>query len=798
MIEFETLGRIELRRPDGTALLSVVSRRKPLALLAYLTLAGRGGTRRRDEVCALLWPESAEARARNALNQTVHSLRRSLGHEAIVGGRDAVGVAAGSLLCDALEMERAIRAGDPVEALALYRGELLPGLHLDGCRDYDEWLDRRRRGLASEAFQAAHLLANRHAESGDLPSAVSALRRARVIRPTDDRTVRLLLEWLERSGSRAAALDEFEQYRSHLETTYGLQPPDETRELARSLVLTGSSSPGAQRTVGRSASDRADTPPITEAPEARVVSDAPRAAERRTRRGVPRIARALAAVVVVAMLVLAWVRLSHEPTYVVKRVAVLPLADFSPDATKAFFTNAMTEELITALGRLGKPEVVGHTSVQAYRNAPAPIGDIAKRLEVDAVIEGSATWEGRTVRVNLQLVQADPERHLWAHVWEGPDSALLALQSRIAADVARRFGASPESIEKVTRQPEDARDVDTRALEAYYRGRALWKMYRPREAVDAFLEAVLVDPDWARPWAGLAHAHVLFAHTVMPPATAMRDARAHIERALELDPDLEEAQVSLGHYLMEGPLDWRASERAYLRAIQINPGYPDSYIYLGQLYMALGRYGEARVAMERAFSLDPLNPVAFTDLGKIDLVEGRTEKALEHFRKAVETYPEHPITRGQLVYALLATDRWDESIAMIREAIRDGRGLSISLGGRNPTISGWLAYALARAGHKGEASAIADSLAALAETEYVLPLGLAAAYAGLEDRESAIDWLERMEEEQSTHRLWILAYRAFDALHEEPRFEALVERLDLAGHDDHGGTGAATVAAGDR
>jgi len=785
MIEFRTLGTIELLRPDGTALLSVVSRSKPLGLLAYLTLAGRGGTRRRDEVCALLWPESDETRARNALNQTVHSLRRSLGHEAIIGGRDAVGVAAGSIRCDALEMERAIRAGDPEEALSGYRGKLLPGLHLDGCRDFEEWLEKRRRGLESEAFQAAHLLAQRHAESGELRSAVTALRRARVIRPTDDATVRLLLEWLDRTGSRASALEEFERYRSHLEATYGLQPPGETLELARSLLY--ASTPGQTVDPTDTGPARGDTEP----------SATPEVSGSRARKGIPRIARALIGAAVVAALVLAGSRLSRKPTYVVNRVAVLPLADFSPDGTKAFFTNAMTEELITALGRLGEPEVVGHTSVQAYRNAPAPIGDIAKRLEVDAVIEGSATWEGRIVRVNLQLVQADPERHLWAQVWEGPDSELLALQSRIAADVARRFGASPESIEKVRLEPGAAHEVDTRALEAYYRGRALWKMYRPREAVDAFLEAVLVDPDWARPWAGLAHAHVLFAHTVTPPTTAMRDAQAHIERALELDPDLEEAQVSLGHYLMEGPLDWKAAERAYLRAIQINPGYPDSYIYLGQLYMALGRYEEARVVMERAFSLDPLNPVAFTDLGKIDLVEGRHEEALAHFRKALETYPEHPITRGQLVYALLATDQWDESIGLIREAIRDGRGLSISLGGRNPTISGWLAYALARGGHRDEATAIADSLAALAETEYVLPLGVAAAYAGLDEPNKAIEWLERMEVEQSTHRLWILAYRAFDALHEEPRFEALVERLDLAGHDNHLGTGAVTAAAGD-
>ena len=792
MIEFLTLGRIELRRPDGTALLSVVSRSKPLALLAYLVLAGQGATRRRDEVCALLWPESEEARARNALNQTVHSLRRSLGHETIIGGREDVGVAADAIRCDALELERAVESGDLEGALSLHGGELLPGLHLDGCRLFEDWLDERRRGIQSAAFRASRSLADRHAESGDLASSIVVLRKARDLRPGDGATIKALLERLKETGNRAAAIDEFERYRAHLEATYGLRPSDELLEAVRALERVVHPAGGPER------------PPVTgvtvdaspRGPVFEIDGGTPK--PRTGRRPQRELKGFLALIAVAALVTLAFAlpRPSNEAAFVVRRVAVLPLADFSPGSNREYFANAMTEELITALGRLGEPEVVGHTSVQTFREAPPAIGEIARQLKVDAVIEGSATWESGTVRVNLQLVQAEPERHLWAHTWEGPDSTLLTMQSQIAADVARRFGASPESIERLRGPPDLPRQVDTRALEAYYRGRALWKRYRPREAVEAFLEAVLVDPDWARPWAGLAHAHVLFAHTVTPPGTAMHDARKHIARALELDPDLEETQVSLGHYLMEGPLDWQAAERAYLRAIQINPGYPDSYVYLGQLYMALGRYDEARGAMERAFSLDPLNPVAFTDLGKIDLVEGRHEEALAHFRKAVEIYPEHPITRGQLVYALLATDRWDESIVLIRESLEDGRGLSLSLGGRNPTISGWLAYALARSGHAEEAREIADSLAALARTEYVLPLGVAAAYAGLGDRQIAIDWLERMEEEESTHRLWILAYRAFDDLHQEPRFEALVERLGLMGHEDHTGAGSVTVAAG--
>ena len=158
---------------------------------------------------------------------------------------------------------------------------------------------------------------------------------------------------------------------------------------------------------------------------------------------------------------------------------------------------------------------------------------------------------------------------------------------------------------------------------------------------------------------------------------------------------------------------------------------------------------------------------------------GRYAEAIAHFRKAVEVYPEHPITRGQLIYALLAASEWDEAIDLMREAISDGRGLSLSLGGRNPSISGWLAFALARKGQVEEARTIADSLSDLATREYVLPLGIAAAYTGVGDRSTALHWLEIMEEEQSTQRVWLLTYPAFDELRGDPRFEAIVGRLGL-------------------
>ncbi len=769
MIEIRILGTIELLGPDGMHLPSVASRSKALGLLAYVVLSD-GATRRRENVCAMLWPESDDLHSRNSLNQTVHLLRSSLGRDVIIGGRETVGVDAELLRCDAVEFRRAIEEERWGDALALYGGDLLPGLHLTGTLDFERWLDEERRVLKRAAFLAARRLASESSE-GDR-NAIRALRQARKIRPDDDETVRDLMAACRRRGNVAAAIDEYEKYRAWLAENCGLEPPEETRRLAEEIRVSNGKTTRRPRTDSSIESEIAGETDTHSHPSSRASKPV---------RGMRRILQFAGVSLSIFLLLLAAAVSSQRPkvTHGVRRLAVLPLQDFSPGGNREYFTNAMTDELITALGRLGDPEVVGLSSVRAYTEGAAGIPAIARELNVDAVIEGSVTWEGSNVRVNLQLVQAQPEKHLWAQVWDGRDSGLLEFQTRIATDVARRFGAAPSEIQGIRRAGGLDNEVDPKALEAYYRGRALWKRYRHQESMDAFLEAISYEPDWALPWSGLADAYVLIAHAMVPPADAMVRARRHIERALELEPDLARTQVTLGHYLMEGPVDWEGAERAFERAAQLNPGYPDTYVYSGQMYMALGRHEEARAAMERAFALDPQNPVAFTDMGKTYLVEGRYREAIEHFRKAVEIYPEHPITRGQLIYALLAANEWTEAIELTREAIADGRGLSLSLGGRNPSVAGWLAYALARDGQIEAARTIADSLTDLASREYVHPLGVAAAYSGIGDRAAALDWLERMEDERSTQRVWLLTYSAFDELRGDTRFEAMVDRLQL-------------------
>jgi len=260
MIEFRTLGTIELLRPDGTLVLSVASRSKALGLLAYLVLSEGDGARRREDVCALLWPESDESRARNSLNQTLHTLRSSLGNEVVTGGRETVGVEAGRIRCDAVEFRKAIAAAEWEKALELYGGELLPGLHVTGSLEFERWLDHERRDLKRAAFDAARRAAKQSA--GDDRSTIRALRKVRKIRPDDDETVRDLMAACQRQGNVAAALQEYESYRIWLAENVGLEPPEETRRLAAELRTANGEaviSPAGQRKRDRK-SDRLTVP----------------------------------------------------------------------------------------------------------------------------------------------------------------------------------------------------------------------------------------------------------------------------------------------------------------------------------------------------------------------------------------------------------------------------------------------------------------------------------------------------------------------------------------------------------
>ncbi len=254
MIELRTLGVIELTRTDGAVAASLASRNKLLGVLTYLALRGEGTARRREELCALFWPESDEQRGRNALNQILHAIRSNLGSDLVIGGRETVGLDSDLIRCDATEFNKAHSRDDWQAALDLYGGEFLPGYHLTAAPEFERWVDEQRAIFSRRAFEAARHLARSKEASGDDRGSLSALRRARGIRPEDDDTVREVIAGSLRLGNAGAAIREFESYRSFLRNEFGLEPPEETAALYSRLVARSARAMTEEQAAGSGAS----------------------------------------------------------------------------------------------------------------------------------------------------------------------------------------------------------------------------------------------------------------------------------------------------------------------------------------------------------------------------------------------------------------------------------------------------------------------------------------------------------------------------------------------------------------
>ncbi|MFW6080155.1 MAG: AfsR/SARP family transcriptional regulator, partial [Gemmatimonadota bacterium] len=236
MVRLTTLGRLDLVGSEGQVVRSVLQQPKRLALLVHLVVEGMDGYVRRDTVLGLFWPDHAEDRARNALNQAVHYLRRSLGRDVIVSrGAEELGVAEGALHCDAVEFQRRLDAGEAAEALALYGGEFLRGFHLDGAPEFERWLERRRSTLRGLATDAARRLSEAERESGSAVAAVHWARRVVEFTPYDERAARRLMELLRATGDRAGALRTFRQLTRRLAEHLDTEPSPETRRLAEAI-----------------------------------------------------------------------------------------------------------------------------------------------------------------------------------------------------------------------------------------------------------------------------------------------------------------------------------------------------------------------------------------------------------------------------------------------------------------------------------------------------------------------------------------------------------------------------------
>src|SRR5438270_394810 len=488
-----------------------------------------------------------------------------------------------------------------------------------------------------------------------------------------------------------------------------------------------------------------------------------------------RVIGALAFVLSLSILFV-WLFRSRGPAPAgIQSIAVLPLENLSGDVSQNYFADGMTDELITDLAQISALRVISRTSVMIYKGARKPLPQIARELNVDAVVEGTVLRSGDQVRITAQLIEASTDKHLWSQSYEGELRDTLALQSRVASAIADQIRINLTPREQAALR--NVKVVNPEAYESYLKGRDFWNKRTAdglKAALAYFKQATEEDPKYATAYSGLADAYALLGdwqYAVMTPKEAFPKAKAAAIKALELDSSLSEAHNSLAFVLDGFDWDLDAGGKEFQRAIELNPGYATAHHWYAWHLTLLGRFDEAITEMRKAESLDPLSLIINADLAELLVIAHHYDESIAQSRKTIEMDPNFALAHNQLAQAYLQKHMYSEAVAELQKAVQ--------LSGDSPTCLANLARAYVASGKRIEAVKLLNDLKRRSSTGSSNASEIAMMYASLGDTDQAMNWLEKGFEERFNPG--VLLRPGFDPLRSDPRFQQLVHRIGLPG-----------------
>jgi TolB-like protein/Tfp pilus assembly protein PilF len=426
-------------------------------------------------------------------------------------------------------------------------------------------------------------------------------------------------------------------------------------------------------------------------------------------------------------------RLSSHP---ITSIAVLPLANLSGDPSQDYLADGMTEELITRLAKISSLRVISRTSAMQYKGVRKALPDIAKELNVDAIVEGSFGRSGNQVRITAQLIEGKTDHHLWSEEYQRPVKDMLAVQNQVARMIA---GA----VQVTLTHPEESQltrntVVAPEAYDAYLKGRYFWNKRTEDgflKSIDYFKEAIAKAPRYAPAYAGLADSYLLLGEFQMrPPKDAFSDAGKAAEKALDLDPDLGEAHASRA--AIETNLgSWKEAEADFHRALELSPGYATAHQWYAEGLASDGRIQEALAEIERARELDPLSLTVNVQVGFIFYLARRYDEAVAQFRKAIEMDPAFYLAHGDLAHVFEAKGMYADAISELKKAAELTNGA--------PKQMLWLARAYALSGQLAQARVIRAQLEKPFSQGKIVTAELAVLDLALGERDRAVSLLEK-------------------------------------------------------
>ncbi len=457
----------------------------------------------------------------------------------------------------------------------------------------------------------------------------------------------------------------------------------------------------------------------------------------------------------------------------IRSIAVLPFGNVSKDPEQEYFADGMTELLISELASIQALRVISRTSAMKYKGATLGLPEIARELNVDAVLEGSALQVAGRVRIHVRLVSARTDETRWSARYDRQVEDVLALQSEVAETVAREIAVqvTPREARQLARRSA----VHAEAQDAYLKGRHHLAASSPQAvelALRHFQRALEFDSRFAPAWAGVAECHLVRASRGMAqPAEASALGFESVARALALDDSLAESHAALGT-LKLNRRDFRGALESLQRAIELNPGLPSAHFILGRVYYCTERHPEAQREMLKALSLDPLSMIIHTTVGDAYYYARQYEKSVLYYRMAIELDPRFDGAHTDLARSLEALGHFDEA----RQQYEEGRRLAGGVAG--PSFG--LAHLEASSGREAEARRILAELTAARAHRVVSAWGIAALHASLGDVDEAFEWLERAVEEGATGLVFLRVHPRLDAIRGDARYPSLLERVGLA------------------
>ncbi len=459
----------------------------------------------------------------------------------------------------------------------------------------------------------------------------------------------------------------------------------------------------------------------------------------------------------------------------IRSLAVLPLENLSNEPEH--FTLGMTEALTTELGKISALQVISHTTAkkikERLKESEQSLSEIARQLNIDAVVEGSVLRSEGRIRIDVQLIQANPERHLWAESYERDLRNIFTLQSEVARAIADEIKVKLTPQEQV--RMATSRPVNPEAHEAYLKGRFLFDKEEVAEAYKAleyFQQAIEEDPTYAMAYVGLADCYMWLSIRHLSQEEAYREANAAVLKALELDDTLAEAHVSVGNFKSTMEWDWAGAEREFKRALELNPNNAAAHRYYAGHLANMGRFEEGLREAKRAQELDPLSALTSCMMGYQYWVGNLYDEMIEHCEMWLELEPDSTkalaCARGR---PYVQKGRYEEAIITFQELVT-----------RNPERPDWtarLGYAYAKAGKRDEARQILNSLEELSRHTYVYPSLRAEIHLALGEKGRAIELLEEGYEGRIAYMPRAKVDPRLADLRDDPRFQDLLRRMNF-------------------